>query len=310
MLRLVGRRLGDVNLLETAHQSLRPRKVPVIFLIGGRADKADVARFEIRLQHVRGVHRPLVRSASPHQGVYLVDVDNVLVALLHDTVHNLLDAVLKVATILRTRQQCTDVELVDVAALQSFRHASLLNHPCQSPYEGRLSHTGLTHVQRIVLVAPAKHLDGALQLLLAPYQWVVLLVELVHTRHQLPPGGLRLLFARLLLHMVIIFVGTYQITQELTVLTVQRILQQIRSPRLVQTQDTHHQVRDVYRRGTAVHHLTVGILHHLLKQFRRLWFILLTLRHLLLLHDLYIHKSVEQLRTIVVAQRLYKSPIA
>ena len=99
----------------------------------------------------------------------LVDIHNILVALLLDAIHDLLDAILKVATILSTRQQRSDVKLIDSTAFQPFRHLLLLYHACQSPYEGGLSHTRLTHMQRIIFVASAQHLYRPGEFLLTAY---------------------------------------------------------------------------------------------------------------------------------------------
>ena len=188
----------------------------VVFLVGRGTDKADGASFQIGLQHVRGVHRAFPCCTSTHERVYLVDVDDVLVALLLDTVHNLLDAVFEVATILCTCQQRSDVELVDATALQTLRYASLLNHPCQPPDEGRLSYARLTHVQRVVLVASTEHLYGALQFLLTPNQWIMVLVEVVHAGDQSSPGCLVIVLTRFFFQVILELIATDQLTHEVT----------------------------------------------------------------------------------------------
>ena len=162
--------------------------------------------------------------------------------LLLYAVHDLLDAVLEVPAILRARQQRTDVELVDATALQAFRHLSLLNHPRQSPHEGRLAHTGFTHVQRIILIPSAQHLDRPFQFLLTSYQRVMLLIQLVHAGHQPSPSRLVLPFARLLFQMVVELIEADQLAHEVTLLIDERVLQQIARPRLLQAQDAHHEV--------------------------------------------------------------------
>ena len=128
-----------------------------------------------------------------------VDVDDILVALILDAVHNLFDAMLEVAAILRTSQECANVELVDTAAFQTFWHPTFLNHTRQAPDEGRLAHTRFTHMQWIVLVATAEHLDGTLQFLFPAYQWIMVLIELVHAGDEPSPGCIRLLLASVLL---------------------------------------------------------------------------------------------------------------
>ena len=87
--------------------------------------------------------------------MYLVDVHDVLVALLLYAVHYLFDTVLKIAAELCACQQCTDIQLVNLAALQSFGHVAFLYHSCQSPHQCGFTYTWLAHVQWIVLVAPA-----------------------------------------------------------------------------------------------------------------------------------------------------------
>ena len=87
----------------------------VILFVGGRTDKPDVTRLQIGFQHVRCIHRTVARSTGSHQGMYLVDIDNVrhrlrrVVLVIGDTVHNLLDAVLEVAAILRAGQERSHV---------------------------------------------------------------------------------------------------------------------------------------------------------------------------------------------------------
>ena len=153
MLGFIDSRLRNVNLLEPSNHTLRTREVTVIFLVGRRADKADGACFQIGFQHVRGVHGSLASGTGSHQCMYLVDIDDVVVALLLHAIHNHLDAVFEVATILRASHQRSHVKLVYLAAHQSFGHLSFFYHPCQSPHEGCLAHARLSHVQRIVLVS-------------------------------------------------------------------------------------------------------------------------------------------------------------
>ena len=127
----------------------------------------------------------------------LVDIHDVLLTLLLNAVHDLLDAVLEVATILCACQQRSDVELVDLTALEALRHTTFFDHPRQPPDEGSLSHTGLTDMQRVVLVATAEHLDGTFQLVFPTYQRIMLSVEVVHTGHQSAPRSFVFGLARL-----------------------------------------------------------------------------------------------------------------
>ena len=251
----------------------------VVFLIGCGADEADIARFQVGFQHVRGIHGTLAGSTSANECVYLVDIDYVIAALLLHTVHDLLDAVLKVAPILCASQQRAHVELIDSTALQALGHPTLLYHPDQSPDKGCLAHTRFTHMQRIVLVAAAQHLNGALQLLFPSYQRVLLLVEVVHASDEPFPGCIRLAFTRICLQLVVKVIATDEHAHEITLLACQCFLQQKACPRLLQVQDTHHQMRNVQRLGAAVDHLLAGIVNHLTQLSRHLGFIVLPVRY-------------------------------
>ena len=275
MLGLLGRRFGDVYLLETAHEPLGTREVPVIFLVGGRADKADGTTFEIRLEHVRGVHRTLTDGTCTHQRMDLVDIDDVAVALLLDAVHDLFDAVLEVTTILCAGKQSADIELVDAATLQTFGHSPLLDHPGESPDEGCLADAWFSDVQGIVLVATTEHLYRALQFFLAAYQGIVFLIVLVHAGHQFPPGILMFLDARILFQMVLVFKGGDKLTHEVTQVVAQQFLQQETRPGFFKMEDARHEVRDVERLCTTVQHLFAGKRYHLFHLLRSLRLILL-----------------------------------
>ena len=162
----------------------------VVLLVGGRANETDAARLQIGLEHIRGVHRTLADGTRTHQGVNLVDIHNVLIALFKDAIHNLLDAVLEIATILGAGKQRTNVELVNTAAFQSLGHTTLLYHTGQAPDKCSLTHTRLAHMQRIILVFATKHLNGSLQLGFATDEGIVILVQVVHTGNQFAPGFL------------------------------------------------------------------------------------------------------------------------
>ena len=66
-------RLVDVDLLEAAHQRAVLLEVLAVFLVGGRADAAQRARLQRRLQQVGGVHGAAGGGAGADHGVDLVD---------------------------------------------------------------------------------------------------------------------------------------------------------------------------------------------------------------------------------------------
>ena len=167
--------------------------------------------------------------------MYLVDVHDVIPSV-HSggvlaaastslyTVHNHLDAVLKVTAILRASQQRTHVELIHLAAHQSFRHLTLFDESHQSPDQCRLAHTRLADMQRIVLVAAAQHLNGPLQLLLTANQRILLLIQVVHARHQFLPCCIWLSLIGIRFQLVIKVIATDELTQEMALLVYQCIL--------------------------------------------------------------------------------------
>ena len=59
-----------------------------------------------------------------------------------------------------------------VASAQHLRHLAVDDLARQAFGDGRLAHAGIAHEQRVVLLAPAQHLDGAHHLGLAPDQRV------------------------------------------------------------------------------------------------------------------------------------------
>ena len=71
--RVLDRRLVDVDLLEAAHQRAVLLEELAEFLVGGRADAADRARRQRRLQQVRGIHRAAGGGAGADHRVDFVD---------------------------------------------------------------------------------------------------------------------------------------------------------------------------------------------------------------------------------------------
>ena len=200
--------------------------------------------------------------------------------------------------------------MIDATALESLRHLTLFDHARQTPDEGRLTHARLAYVEGIVLVATTEHLDGALQFLLATYQRVVVLVEVVHAGDESSPGGLRLLLARLFLQMVVVFVGADQFAHEVGLVVAQCLFQQVAGPRLFQMEDACDEVGDIQSRSAAVDHLLTGILDHLSELGRGLWLVGLVLRHRLPLDHLAEDFVGQFVRTAIDGQRLNEVVVA
>ncbi len=77
---------------------------------------------------------------------------------------------LEIAAIARAGDQRAHVERIDGAVLQHFGHVVLDDLARQALGDGGLADAGIAHEQRIVLLAAAQDLDGALDLALAADQ--------------------------------------------------------------------------------------------------------------------------------------------
>jgi hypothetical protein len=165
------RGLRHVDLLETADQGAVLLEVVAVFLVGGRADAAQLARLQRGLEEVRRIHRAARRRAGADDGVDLVDEQH-RVGLLLELGQDGLEPLLEVAAIARASQQRAHVERVDHRLLQDVRHIALDDLAGQPLGNGGLADARLTNIERIVLGAPAQHLDGALDLVLATNQRV------------------------------------------------------------------------------------------------------------------------------------------
>ena len=163
------RRLVDVDLLEAADQRAVLLEVVAVFLVGGRADAAQLARLQRGLQQVRRVHRAARRGAGADDGVDLVDEEH-RVGLLLELAEHGLQPLLEVAAIARAGQQRAHVERVDDGFLEHLGHLALDDLARQALGDRGLADARLADIERVVLGTAAQHLDGALDLMLAADQ--------------------------------------------------------------------------------------------------------------------------------------------
>ena len=206
--RLAHGRLDDVDLLEAPGQRAILLEDPAVFLEGGRADAAQLAAGQHRLDQVGGVHGPAAGGTGADDGVDLVDEQDRVRQLLQRRQHAL-QALLEIAAVLGAGDQRAEVERVDHRLGQHLGHVALDDALGQAFGQRGLAHAGLAHVERVVLAPAAQHLDGALDFLRAPDQRVDLagrgqLVEVagelgqrVGLRLALAALGLALAFLRL-----------------------------------------------------------------------------------------------------------------
>ncbi len=131
-----------------------------IFVEGGRADGAQFAARERRLQHVGGVHRAFRRARS-HQRVQLVDEENDLAFGFGDFLQQGLQAVFEFAAIFRSGNQGRKVERNDALRLQHFGDVAGDNSLREPFHDRRLAHAGLANQHGIVLGAARQNLHHA-----------------------------------------------------------------------------------------------------------------------------------------------------
>ena len=153
-------RFGHVNLLEAPHQGAVFFEILAIFLVSGRADAAQNTRRQSRLEQVGGIHGAARGGARADHGVDFVNEQNSALDAFQ-LFHNGLEPFFEIAAIAGARNQRTHVERIDDGAAQDFGHFIIDNLARQAFGDGGLADTRITHEQRIVLLAAAKNLNGA-----------------------------------------------------------------------------------------------------------------------------------------------------
>ena len=134
-----------------------------VFLIGGRADAAQRPRLERGLQQVGRIHGAARGGARADHRVDLVD-EHDGAGIVLDLAHHGLEPLLEIAAIPRAGEQRAHVELEDGRIGEHLRHVAHDDAPRQTLGDGGLADAGIADEQRIVLLAAAQHLDGALDL--------------------------------------------------------------------------------------------------------------------------------------------------
>ena len=158
---LLGRRI-DLDRLEPALE--RTVLLDVLAILGGRrrADAANLAARQRRLEDIRGVERTFGRTRSD-QRVQLVD-EHDDVRVLGQLLHDRLEALFELTAILRPRHDQRDIQRQNALVGEEVRHVAeddLLREPLD---DGGLAHAGLADQDRVVLRAAAEHLLHAFEL--------------------------------------------------------------------------------------------------------------------------------------------------
>ena len=159
-------RLADEDRLEPPLQGGVLLDVLAVLVERRRADGAQLAAREHRLEHVRGVDGALGRARADDR-VQLVDEEDQLAGRLLDLGEHGLEPLLELAAVLRAGEHGADVERPDALALQPLGDVAG-DDPLREPLDDRgLADPGVADQDRVVLRAPREHLDHAADLLVA-----------------------------------------------------------------------------------------------------------------------------------------------
>src|SRR4051794_27552073 len=159
-------RLADVDRLEAALQGGVLLDVLLVLVEGGRADGAQLAAGEHRLEQVGRVDRALGRAGADDR-VQLVHEEDDLALGVGDLLQDRLQALLELAAVLGAGQQGADVERDDLAVAQGLRDVAG-DDPLGEALDDRgLADAGLADQHGIVLGAAGEDLDDAADLVVA-----------------------------------------------------------------------------------------------------------------------------------------------
>ncbi len=161
----------------------------------GRADAANLAARQRRLEDVRGVERPFGRARA-HQRVQLVD-EHDDVRVLGQLLHDRLEALFELAAILRARDNKRDIQRQNALVGEEVRDVAVDDLLRQALDDRGLADPRLANEDGVVLRAAAEDLLYALQLNVPPDQRIELIFhgrfgqvprELGQQRRLLHPG--------------------------------------------------------------------------------------------------------------------------
>jgi hypothetical protein len=139
--------------------------------VGGRADAAELARLERRLDQIGGVHRAVLGRACADHRVDLVDEEDGVGPLLQ-LVEDPLQPLFEVTAELGAGQETAHVQGVDHRVLEDLGDLLVDDPQRQALGDGGLANAGFTDQKRVVLAAPAEHLHGPLDLQVAADQGI------------------------------------------------------------------------------------------------------------------------------------------
>ena len=164
--RVLDRRLADEHLLEPTLERRVLLDVLAVLVERRRADHAQLAARQHRLDHVAGVDRAF-GAARADDRVQLVEERDDLAVRVGDLLEDGLEPLLELAAVLRARDHRADVERDEALVAQALGHVALDDAPRETLGDRRLADAGLADEHGVVLRAATQHLDDAPDLLVA-----------------------------------------------------------------------------------------------------------------------------------------------
>ena len=165
--RVGDRRLADEDRLEAPLERGVLLDVLAVLVERRRADGAQLAAREHRLEQVRSVDCAFGRAGADDR-VQLVDEEDDLAGRVLDLGEDGLEPLLELAAVLRAGEERTDVERPDALALQPLGDVAGDDALRESLGDRGLPHPGLADQHRVVLRPSREHLHDAADLLVAP----------------------------------------------------------------------------------------------------------------------------------------------
>src|SRR5918997_1558493 len=164
---LVHRRLVHQDRLEAALKGRVLLDVLAVLVERGGPHDLELAARQRRLEHVRGVDRPL-GPAGPDEGVQLVYKEDDVLLLILQLLEHLLYPLLEVPAEAGAGDEAADVEGEHALLLQGLGDVLGDDAQCQTLGYGRLAYPRLTDQNRVVLGAPGQYADDPRDLLGPP----------------------------------------------------------------------------------------------------------------------------------------------
>ena len=151
-------RFVDHDRLETAFQRGVLLDIFAVLIKRSRTNAVQLAAGQHRLEQVAGIHRA-ISLARTDDGVQLINKEDDLALGLLDLVQDALQAFLKLAAVLGTRDQRTHIQTEHGTVFQVLGHIAAHDTLGKALGDGSLAYTGLTNQHRVVLAFTGKDTD-------------------------------------------------------------------------------------------------------------------------------------------------------